>query len=121
MLPRSHKLSSPVDFRRTIKLGKRTGGKYFVTHVRDRQAESPAPVALTEGPRFGLVVSKSVGNAVTRHATSRRLRHAAYALIPTLPTGYDIVLRALPAAAGASTPELQRQLERAVEKLQKRS
>ncbi|ERF57435.1 ribonuclease P protein component [Cutibacterium granulosum DSM 20700] len=50
-------------------------------------------------PRVGFVVSKAVGNAVTRHRVARQLRHLARPLAEQLPLGCLIVVRALPAAA----------------------
>ncbi len=70
--------------------------------------------AVAGGPRMGLIVSKAVGNAVVRHAVSRRLRHAWRAADPGLPAQTNVVLRALPGAATASTAELTRQLTRAL-------
>jgi ribonuclease P protein component len=68
-----------------------------------------------DGVRVGLVVSKAVGNAVTRNRVKRRLRHLAAQHLVGPPTGVstraagsagvDVVLRALPAAASAG-PEL---------------
>lgn len=59
-----------------------------------------APHTQTSGnpPRVGLIVSKAVGNAVVRHQLSRRLRHTCRELIPSMPSGVDIVIRALPGA-----------------------
>lgn len=53
--------------------------------------------------RVGFVVSKAVGNAVTRNRVKRRLRHLVAAALPTLPGGVELVVRALPPAA--SQPE----------------
>jgi len=55
-------------------------------------------------------VSKAVGNAVTRHAVSRRLRHVAREHLAELPTGSRIVLRALPSAATATSAQLEGEL-----------
>jgi len=49
----------------------------------------------------GFVVSRAVGNAVTRNRVKRRLRHLAAKRIPTTPTGTDLVVRALPRSATA--------------------
>ncbi len=46
---------------------------------------------------MGFVVSKKVGNAVTRSRVKRRLRHLAVPLDAPFVT--DVVVRALPAAA----------------------
>lgn len=115
MLPAQHKLTSSPDFRRTVKAGRRGGSKTLVVHVYDRHTE---PV-LIGGPRFGLIVSKAVGNAVIRHRVSRRLRHLLHGNVDKIPAYCDVVVRALPAAAGASFDELGRDLARAWRKTQR--
>jgi ribonuclease P protein component len=57
--------------------------------------------------RFGFIVSKAVGNAVTRNLVKRRLREAAAETLRDRPTGVDVVVRALPAAASADWPTLR--------------
>lgn len=47
-------------------------------------------------------MSKAVGNAVVRNKVRRRLRHLVRPLLGDLPAGALLVVRALPAAAGAS-------------------
>lgn len=69
------------------------------------------------GPRFGLIVSKAVGSAVIRHRVARRLRHMCARMIAELPAEVDIVIRALPGAAEASSAELLHQMRSAVRKL----
>jgi ribonuclease P protein component len=65
----------------------------------------------------GLVVSKAVGNAVVRHRVSRRLRHVVGPLVPRLATGTAVVLRALPAAATATSAELAADVGSALRRL----
>lgn len=49
------------------------------------------------GPtRFGFIVTKAVGNAVTRNRIRRRLRAVGRDILPQLGAGRDIVIRALP-------------------------
>ena len=52
-------------------------------------------------PQVGFVVSRAVGNAVVRNRVRRRLRHLVRDLLTDLPPGAVLVVRALPAAAGA--------------------
>jgi ribonuclease P protein component len=68
-------------------------------------------------PRVGFVVSKAVGPAVTRNLVKRRLRHLARERTDALPPRGMLVVRALPAAAGASFDELARELDRCLTKV----
>ena len=111
MLPKPHKLTSPAQFRRTIKGGRRAGSRTLVVHVLDTSHQRD-DIAVT-GPRFGLVVSKAVGNAVVRHRTSRRLRHVCLGLLDELPGHYDVVIRALPASGNAPSAQLDADLRKA--------
>jgi ribonuclease P protein component len=68
-------------------------------------------------PRVGLIVSKSVGGAVVRNRTKRRLRALAAARLDRIPAGVDIVIRANPIAAQASSAELGGELDRLLERV----
>jgi ribonuclease P protein component len=73
-----------------------------------------------EPTRFGFIVSKAVGNAVTRNLVKRRLREVAGQSLadPSFVvrgTGFDVVVRALPHAAGASWAELSAETRAALE------
>ncbi|MEV8224417.1 ribonuclease P protein component, partial [Dietzia maris] len=58
----------------------------------------------------GLVVSKAVGDSVTRHRVSRRLRHIAGGLLDEAGDDLMVVIRANPASAGASHADLVRDM-----------
>ena len=91
MLPRTSRLNASGDFRSTIRGGVRVGRPTLVVHagaVPDRKTV-----------HVGFVVSKAVGNAVTRNRVKRRLRHLAAAQLPTTSQGVDLVVRALPPSA----------------------
>jgi ribonuclease P protein component len=116
VLPRPSRLNASGDFRTTIRRGVRVGRPTLVLHAGTR--------ADAGGVRVGLVVSKAVGNAVTRNRVKRRLRHlAAQHLLASAAAssapGVDVVLRALPEAAAAG-PELAVDLSAAWAKAQRR-
>jgi ribonuclease P protein component len=104
VLPRSARLSNAEDFRRTTRSGARAGRPTVVVHAA--RARGP------EAVRVGFVVSKQVGNAVTRNRIKRRLRHLAATQLLATPAGLDLVVRALPRAAVAPD-ELPRDLSAA--------
>ncbi len=62
------------------------------------------------GPRLGLVVSKAVGDSVTRHRVSRRLRHIAAELLADVESDLMVVVRANPASATAAHEDLVRDM-----------
>lgn len=99
-----------------MRKGVRAGSRTLMVHVYLRDT----PV-IQGGPRFGLVVSKQVGNAVTRHAVSRKLRGVVQReLVDRLPRECDVVIRALPPAAAATSDELARDLTKALDKAEKK-
>lgn len=91
MLPRSQRLKRPGDFGITVRSGSRAATPTVVVHVRHPQHNPPGHT------RVGFVVSKKVGNAVTRNRVKRRLRHLVLHLPSAFPT--DVVVRALPRAS----------------------
>lgn len=115
MLPRGSRLNASGEFRSAIRRGVRVGRPTLVLHVGTSGAE---------GVRVGLVVSKAVGNAVTRNRVKRRLRHLAMAQLDRTPAGTDVVIRALPSAATTGTdlgPELASAWTTALRRLGERS
>jgi ribonuclease P protein component len=115
VLPASQRLTSPTQFREAVRRGRRSGGRLLVAHLLlpgpDSHERAPE-----HGPRVGLVVSKAVGNAVTRNLVKRRLRHLSRERLARLPGDTLLVLRALPAAAEASYAELGADLDRCLER-----
>lgn len=91
------------------------GRQDLVVHA---YARDDASVVTSMGePRFGLIVSKAVGPAVTRHRVARRLRHICGQLLPEVPITTDVVIRALPGAADLSSQDLHRQVRSGLKKL----
>jgi ribonuclease P protein component len=97
-----------AEFAATIRGGRRAGRGTVVVHLL---LEEPVRASTA---RAGFVVSKAVGNAVVRNKVRRRLRHLVRPLLGDLPDGAALVVRALPAAAGASFTTLGSDLEAAV-------
>ncbi|APE37878.1 ribonuclease P protein component [Nocardia mangyaensis] len=120
MLPEPYRLHHRAEFSRTVRRGQRIGRRDLVvhafTHRYDEIADGDSLVRVG-GPRFGLIVSKAVGNAVVRHYVARRLRHMCAQVVDELPVGTDVVIRALPGAASADSAELLRQLRTGLRKL----
>lgn len=58
-------------------------------------------------PRFGFIVSKAVGGAVTRNTVRRRLKAICLEATPQVRPGADVVIRALPIAARTPFRELR--------------
>ncbi|WUM18513.1 ribonuclease P protein component [Williamsia herbipolensis] len=71
-------------------------------------------VAEPRGPRVGLIVSKSVGNAVARHAVARRLRAASADALDGVTTPATVVIRALPNAGKVPESVLAEQVSAAI-------
>ncbi|WP_163376709.1 ribonuclease P protein component [Dietzia sp. Alg238-R159] len=105
MLPRSHRLHRSADFATVVRKGARKGRRTMVVHAHVDSSD-----VRVGGPRFGLVVSKAVGDSVTRHRVSRRLRHIARGLLDEAGDDLMVVIRANPASAGASHDDLVRDM-----------
>lgn len=98
MLDRAHRLRRRTDFAAAIRQGRRAGRATLVVHF-DRAEE-------TGLPRVGFIVPRTVGGAVVRNTVRRRLRHLIRGRLAELPAGSMLVVRALPAAAAASSARL---------------
>ena len=108
MLAAAQRLRRSADFAAAIRGGRRVGRGTVVVHLL---LEEPAQATTA---RAGFVVSKAVGGAVVRNKVRRRLRHLVRPLLTELPDGSSLVVRALPAAAGASFSTLGSDLETAL-------
>lgn len=70
--------------------------------------------ASSSTPKVGFVVSRSVGESVTRNQVRRRLRHLMRERLHQLPAGAMLVLRATPTAARHGSAELATDLDQAL-------
>lgn len=106
-----NRITRRSDFTRILKQGVRVGRRDVIAHVL---VPTPPDLVTSGGPRIGLIVGKSVGNSVVRHAVSRRLREAARPLLEECDPSAMVVVRALGGSATCSQPDLERQLSSAM-------
>ena len=107
MLPARYRMTRSSEFGATVSQGVRAVQPDLVVHTMRHDVGD-------DGPRIGLVVSKSVGNAVVRHRVSRRLRHVARAVIDDLEPTDRGVIRALPGSRSAISARLEQELRTAL-------
>ena len=86
-MARANRIVRADDYRTTVRRGRKSGTAHSVVYVRRRDDDLI---------RFGFIVAKTVGNAVVRNTVRRRLKGVCHELLPTLPPGVDVVIRALP-------------------------
>lgn len=124
MLPAQHKLHRSGDFSATVRRGRRFGRRTIVLHYFDSAGDggdaADAQISRFGGPRVGFVVSKGVGNSVARHAVTRKLRHVVLGMLDDVPSTADMVVRALPASAGATSEELANDVRKALSRALRR-
>ncbi len=82
-----------------------------------RSGAQPSPHDADEAALVGFVVSRAVGGAVVRKRVQRQLRHLVLPYLPGLPAGTRVVVRALPAAATASSVVLRSDLDAVILRL----
>ncbi|HKT58073.1 MAG TPA: ribonuclease P protein component [Microbacterium sp.] len=99
MLARPNRLTRGADYKAVVRRGARSVGSHTVLYVVHTDEDRAA--------RFGFIVSKQVGTAVTRNTVRRRLKAISAEALPDVRRGADVVIRALPSAAGAGFDHLQ--------------
>jgi ribonuclease P protein component len=107
VLPAAHRMRRPADFEQAVRRGARGGRESLVVHVITRTDARPGPVV-------GFVVSKSIGNAVTRNRVKRRLRALVRDRLETVPSAAGVVVRALAPAATRDYANLGADLDAAL-------
>ena len=100
----------------------------MVLHYLQERPEQAVPPSLSRsatgdtptsppGARAGFVVGKAVGNSVVRHRVTRRLRAVVRDELHRLPPSADLVVRARPEAATATSALLRRDLASGLDRL----
>ena len=106
MLPRAHRLTSSADISAVIKNGHRRRLPHATVYMWIKPVTSP--------PCAAVAVGKPVGNSVVRSGVARRIRHGLAPLLPLLPAGAHVVVRAFESAATPSSPQWTENLREAL-------
>jgi len=86
-----------------MKLGRKAVTDHMVVYLNKTNESKPF--------MFGLVVGKTVGNAVERNLVKRRARSAIQARMETFESGETLVVRALPGLGKISWDDLCEELD----------
>nr|WP_194716781.1 MULTISPECIES: ribonuclease P protein component [unclassified Microbacterium] len=108
VLAKPNRLTRGSDYKTTVRRGSRCAGAHTVTYVGS-SAESGSP-------RFGFIVSRQVGSAVTRNTIRRRLKAVCAEALPSINGGASIVIRALPSAATVDYATLRADVVRCLQR-----
>ena len=111
MLPAGARIRSREEFTAVVRSGRRAGSATVVVHALTHRAGP------SNSPRVGFIVGRSVGGAVTRNRTRRRLRHLMSERLTSIPDAPLIIVRALAPAGGASARRLGADLDRCLARL----
>ncbi|WP_353065676.1 ribonuclease P protein component [Arcanobacterium hippocoleae] len=106
MLPAANRMRKASEFQQVFRKGKKSSNALLAVYAISREAKTQADLA-----KVGFVVGKAVGNSVTRHKVTRRLREIVRKKLPVLGAS-EIVIRAFRPAADASSAELSLALEK---------
>jgi ribonuclease P protein component len=116
VLPKNARLTASEDFARTTKSGIRVTVENFVGYLYITPTSD-------SGAKCGLIINKTVGGSVVRHALARKVRHALAAEVTKLPAGSLLVVRALSqkkSSAMVLTNNISAEIESLVNKLLER-
>jgi ribonuclease P protein component len=109
VLARVNRIVQGDDLRRVLRKGEKFRSPLVIGALVSTDGDSPA--------RFGFIVSKQVGGAVTRNTVKRRLRALAAQTLVENPVGYDVVVRAQAGSSVAPFEVLARDWEQLVSQL----
>ena len=106
VLAKSNRVLSAADFKSSVRRGRRVNTGHAVLYVTVRDSSQPT--------RFGFIVGKNVGGAVTRNLVRRRLRSIGRELLVENESGRDLVIRALPGVEQLAWDTLHTEISDAV-------
>jgi len=97
VLAKANRVVRAEDFRAAVRRGRRASTPSALYYRLPTDPERPL--------RFGVIVSKAVGNAVNRNLVRRRLRALGRGRVDAGGRGEDVVIRVLPGSADGSRPD----------------
>ncbi len=117
--PRERRLRKRRQFLAVQGGGRRLGGTNFLffAHPRHDAADSAVPL----GARFGITVTRKVGNAVIRNRIKRMVREGCRHAAGLFPSKLDVVIVARSSAATAATSDVVAELADLARRLGSRS
>lgn len=83
-MQKKYRLKRREDFRKVFRIGRSTANREFVVYVFSRRERGPV--------RFGISVSKKVGNAVVRNRIKRSVKEICRHWAVDMPSNIDIVM-----------------------------
>ncbi|UCR88245.1 ribonuclease P protein component [Mycetocola spongiae] len=104
MLAPELRITTAADYKRLVRRGRRVVGAVTVAYTQVNPNGG--------SPRFGFIIARNVGNAVTRNRVRRRLKAASFELRDRFPAGSEVVFRAFPTSADADYRALLADLEK---------
>jgi ribonuclease P protein component len=104
---RQFRLTRSTDFKRVRRFGKSYAHPLIVL------IKHPNEVNIS---RFGVAAGRSIGNAVERNRSKRRIREIIRIQIPKIQTGWDIIFLARQPMKDASFAELQAAVDQLIER-----
>jgi ribonuclease P protein component len=107
VLARVNRLVTADDYRRLVRRGRRITTRHVVIYLNSTVGD--------ESPRFGFIVAKSVGVAVSRNLVRRRLKAMSFERLASFEPGTEIVIRALPGSAQVDWDILRSEVYRALD------
>lgn len=117
-MPTLERLTRRSEFLRTASARQKWVTPGVIVQARSRVAResgNPSDVSDDQSARFGLTVSRKVGNAVTRNRVRRRLRAIARDVLPEVGrAGTDYVLIGRQATTRRTAADLRQDIETAV-------
>ena len=106
-MQRRYRLTESAEFKRLREQGRLYSHPLVVLYARRGDGQST---------RVGISVGKRIGKAVTRNRVKRLIREALRLRQPRFATGWELLLIARAAAAGATSREIAQAVDRVLQR-----